>query len=205
MVVKMAFMEDETVKPDGKKFDVRNLVLTGMFVALGILYAFVLHAIFSETAGSAFAPMHITVLLCGFVCGRRYGAVCGALTPALSFWILGMPPLFLLFPMMFELAAYGYLSGLAVRYIHPVTALVAAMLGGRAMFGFACWGFFGVIAPPFGSFTFGWFLTASFVTSLPAIITQIIGVPAILFALQKARVAHFPTFRVKRENNNTCD
>ena len=56
----------------------KNLALTALCLALGLLLPLLFHAIGS---GSVFLPMHIPVLLCGFLCGWQYGAACGLLTP----------------------------------------------------------------------------------------------------------------------------
>jgi len=63
-------------------------------------------------------PMHIPVLLCGFLCGPAWAAIVGAVAPLLRFALFGMPPIF---PtgtaMAFELAAYGAVSGLMYRLL----------------------------------------------------------------------------------------
>ena len=44
--------------------------------------------------GSALSPMHIPVLLCGFLCGPAYAAAVGAVAPLLRFALFGMLPIF---------------------------------------------------------------------------------------------------------------
>ncbi len=57
-------------------------------------------------------PMHIPVLLCGLICGWKYGILVGFILPLLRHTIFGMP---ILFPtgiaMAFELATYGFVIG----------------------------------------------------------------------------------------------
>jgi len=164
-----------------------------MFTAFGILFPQIFHT-FGENAAMLFSPMHIPVLLCGFVCGRRYGAISGMLTPLLSMWILRMPPLFLVFPMAIELAAYGYIAGLAVKFLHPVFSLIATMVAGRIVFSLACWALFPLFTlPPWASHSFEWIATAAFVTGWPGMLTHIFFIPLILFALQKAKAISIPT------------
>ena len=186
-------MESETKV--AKRVNVRDIVLAAMFTALGLLYPQIFH-LFGSASGQIFSPMHIPVLLCGFVCGRHYGAICGVLTPVLSFLIFTMPPVFLLIPMALELAMYGFTSGLIVKWLHPVWALLIAMLAGRIVYGLGCWAFFPLIAPPF-PYSFEWFLTGAFVTVWPGIVTQIVAVPLILIALQKAKAIYIPTLKMK--------
>ena len=49
----------------------KNLVTSGMCVALAIVLPMAFHMI--PDAGKVFLPMHIPVLLCGLLCGPVYG------------------------------------------------------------------------------------------------------------------------------------
>jgi thiamine transporter ThiT len=81
-----------------------------MFVALGLILPFFTGQI--PKVGSMMLPMHIPVLLCGLICGWKYGLMAGAVLPLLRSALFGMPPLFpTAAAMAFELAAYGFLSG----------------------------------------------------------------------------------------------
>ena len=62
-------------------------------------------------------------------------------------------------------------------------ALLLAMIGGRIVSGLANALFMGLANAPYG---FQMFLTASFVTALPGILIQIIVIPLLVLALQKA-------------------
>ena len=70
--------------------NIRNIILGGLFVALGIVIPIAFHAI---GAGPVFLPMHIPVLLAGFTIGPTIGCLVGAVTPILSSLLTGMPPL----------------------------------------------------------------------------------------------------------------
>lgn len=64
-------------------------------------------------------PMHIFALTCGFVCGRRYGGVCGFLMPVAAGALFGAPAVYpTAIAMGFEMLAYGYLTGLLRSKIH---------------------------------------------------------------------------------------
>ena len=67
---------------------VKQLTLSAFFLALGLVLPFAFHS-FGPQAGTVFLPMHIPVLLCGFVCGPAYGALVGMLTPLLSSELTG--------------------------------------------------------------------------------------------------------------------
>ena len=149
----------------------KDMVSAALCVALGLIVPQVFHLIpFVGTVpnlGGVFLPMHIPVLLCGLLCGWRYGAACGAVVPLLSSVVTGMP---VLWPqgvsMVFELAAYGLVAGLLYRGmkkgVYP--ALVAAMVAGRLVSGAAKAILFGMAGKPFGmaAFLSGAFTTASF-------------------------------------------
>ena len=91
---------------------IRNLVLAAMFLALCLLLPFLTGQI--PQVGNALSPMHIPVLLCGFLCGWPFGLVVGAAAPLLRFSLFGLPPLFPTgIAMCFELAVDGTVSGIS--------------------------------------------------------------------------------------------
>lgn len=162
-----------------------NLTGTGLCMALGVIFPIFFHML---GAGSAFLPMHLPVLLCGLLFGWEYGAACGLIVPLLSSLLTGMPPIFpTAAAMMPELCAYGVLTGLLYRRarwnIYP--ALLAAMLGGRAVSGLANAVFMGMAGKPYG---FSAFVSAAFVASLPGIAVQIAAIPLIILSLEKAKI-----------------
>ena len=93
--------------------------------------------------GQMLCPMHLPVLLAGFVCGGPVGAAVGFIAPLLRSVIFGMPPMMAAIPMAFELLTYGLVSGLlygAFRKKNIGTtyaSLLVAMLGGRIISGIA--------------------------------------------------------------------
>lgn len=166
----------------------RNLIYTALCTALGIVLPFAFHGV--PNAGSIFLPMHIPVLLCGLICGWEYGVFCGALTPFLSSVLTGMPPAPILPGMVVELAVYGLVAGLAIKIIKTrseyagiFASLIVAMLAGRIVYGLMNAFIFRA-----GSFSISAWLTASFVTALPGIAAQIVIIPALVFALRKAKI-----------------
>jgi len=172
-----------------KKSQTKQLVITAMCIALGVVLPFALHTI--PKSGSIFLPMHIPVLLCGLLLGWPYGLVCGILAPLLSSVLTGMPPTAYLPSMVCELAVYGLVSGLLRQLIHTkkriigiYIQLIGAMLVGRIVYGVLNALIFSV-----GNFTFNMFLVGAFVTALPGIIIQIVLIPAIILVLERAGVS----------------
>ena len=152
----------------------RNIVLAALFLAL----AFVLPMITGHVPqiGNMLCPMHFPVLLAGFVLGRSV--------------LFGMPPLYpIAISMAFELATYGAVSGWMykkVRHTLPMmyAALATAMVAGRLVWGAVRF----VLAGLSGSaFPFSAFLSGALLTAVPGIIAQLILIPLILTALQKAK------------------
>lgn len=88
-------------------------------------------------------PMHIPVILCGFICGWQYGLLIGVMAPLLRSLTLGMPPIFpTAVAMAFELATYGAISGILYQVLPKkkpfiYVALLIAMIVGRLVWG-AC-------------------------------------------------------------------
>ncbi|MBR2812564.1 MAG: ECF transporter S component, partial [Solobacterium sp.] len=120
--------------------NLRNLTVAGLCLALCIVLPFITGNI--PQIGQALSPMHIPVLVCGFLAGPAYGAVVGFIGPLLRSVMFGMPPMMRAIPMAFELCAYGAISGtiykmLPKNMINVYVALIAAMLGGRAVWGIA--------------------------------------------------------------------
>lgn len=116
--------------------------------------------------------------------------ICGFLTPVLSSLFTGMPPAAILPAMACELAVYGVLTGICIKFIHTgkqliniYISLTVAMVAGRIVSGILKALIFNV-----GQYSFKIFITSSFVTCLPGIIIQFIFVPVLVFALQKSGV-----------------
>ena len=166
-----------------------KLTLSGLFLALCLVLPLLTGQI--PQIGSALSPMHIPVLLCGFVCGWPYGMAIGFIAPLLRGVIFGMPPIFPVgIAMAFELAAYGALAGLFYKIlpkkiINIYTALIVSMLGGRLVWGAAMF-----LISRFADieFTFKAFLSAAFVTAVPGIILHIVLIPLLVIALRKAKL-----------------
>jgi len=166
----------------------KRLVLAALCLALGVVLPIAFHSV--ANAGSIFLPMHIPVLLCGIICGWPYGLACGVLAPILSSLITGMPPMAYVPSMVCELAVYGLATGLIKQFVKtgkPVLdiyiALISAMLLGRITFGVL-----NALIFRAGEYSLAVWTTAAFVTALPGIIIQLIVIPILVLALQKAKI-----------------
>lgn len=167
-----------------KKINTKELVFAALFLALGIA----LPQLFARNPeiGQIALPMHFTVMLCGLICGAKYGGMCGALTPLLSSFFIGKPPLIPIgIPMIFELCTYGIIIALIYSKRNVYISLIGAMIGGRIVYGIASAIVFGVKGIPYG---FEAFIIASVVKPLPGIIAQIIIIPVVMIALTKSGI-----------------
>lgn len=141
--------------------------------------------------GKILCPMHLPVLLCGFVCGWPYGLLVGAVTPLLRSMLFSMPPLYpTAVAMAFELAAYGLLAGLFYKLlpkkpVYVYVSLILAMLGGRVVWGLVQMILMGLVAQPF---TWQIFMAGAFGNALPGILVQLVLIPVIVLALRSAKL-----------------
>lgn len=166
----------------------RNIVFTALCIAIGLILPRLVNMIPVAYPGSVLLPMHIPVLVCGFLCGWRYGAISGLILPILASALTGMPPLFpTAVSMSVELAAYGLLTGLLYQITNGriFISLIGAMIGGRIVMGLANTLLFGLADNAYG---FAVFISGAFVTAFPGIIIQLILVPIIIQAFRRAKV-----------------
>ncbi len=167
-----------------QRTDLKNLVLGAMFLALCLVLPLFTGQI--PTVGSMLLPMHLPVLLCGFVCGWPYGLAVGAIAPLLRSVTFGMPPMMpTAVAMAFELAAYGLLCGLLYkalpkRIAFVYVSLLLSMVGGRIVWGFVMYLITG------SALTFEVFLSAVIINAVPGIILQIVLIPLIVIALNRS-------------------
>ena len=165
----------------------QQLVLAAVCLALCLVLPFLTGQI--PEIGSMLSPMHIPVLLCGFLCGPAWAVVVGAVAPLLRFALFGMPPLFPVgVAMCVELAAYGAVSGglyrlLPRKPIHVYTSLIIAMLAGRILWGVVRAGLSGATG---AAFTWAAFIAGAFTQAMPGIVLHIILIPVLVLALQRA-------------------
>ena len=168
---------------------VMKIILSALFLALAYVLPFLTGQI--PEIGSMLCPLHIPVLLCGFLCDWNWGLLVGIIAPLLRSVTLGMPPLFpTAVCMAFELAAYGAIAGwmhkkLPRKKPYIYCSLLTAMLVGRLVWGaamFVCMGFTG------GSFTLAAFFAGAFVNAIPGIIVQIVLIPLLVMVLDNPKI-----------------
>jgi len=169
----------------------RNLkrILSALFLSLAYVLPFLTGQI--PEIGAMLCPMHIPVLLCGFICGWQWGLTVGFIAPLFRSLTLGMPPLFPgAVSMAFELMAYGAVSGgmhniLPKKRPYIYCSLISAMIIGRLFWGAAMFVCLGVKG---GTFTFAAFIAGALTNALPGIILQIALVPLLVMVLDNPKI-----------------
>ncbi len=168
----------------------RSIVLTGLMIAIGIVIVTILKNFGGQPILRLFSPMHFPVLIAGLVIGPVEGLICGLVTPALSYVINQLPPNGP-FAMMAELGVYGLVTGLCMKafkndkgIVRIYLSLIAAMILGRIAGGLVT----GFILNA-GEYSFSAWISAYFVGTAPAIIADLILIPVIVKALQRAGLA----------------
>ena len=167
---------------------VTKLVYAAMCLALALVLPFLTGQI--PQIGSALCPMHLPVLLAGYLCGPWWGAAVGACAPLLRHLWLGMPPLVTALGMTFELGTYGLVVGMLYRVLPKklsgiYISLLCAMVAGRAVWGCAMMVIMGISGSPF---TWSAFLAGALLNAIPGIVVQLVLIPLLVRALHKAQI-----------------
>lgn len=121
-----------------KKITLSKVITTLVAIAAAVILPQIFHAIGAITGtgnavGSALLPMHIPVILAGFIGGPMVGLIAGVLSPLASFAISSMPSAAILPFIIIELGTYGLMAGLISKAnINSFAQLVIVQLAGRA-------------------------------------------------------------------------
>lgn len=172
-----------------KNSQIKNMVLTAMFLAIGLVLPFLTGQI--KEIGNMLLPMHIPVYLCAFICSWKYGMVMGLVLPIMRSAIFHMP---VMYPnavaMAIELATYGLVAGYlygkskykCIKALYK--CMIPAMVIGRVV-----WGVTQVVLLGIGgkAYTMSAFISGAFLNAIPGIILQLILIPAIMVALGRAK------------------
>ena len=161
-----------------------NLILAALFLGIGLVLPLLTGQI--QKFGNMLLPMHIPVLLSGFIIGPVYGMIVGFVTPLLRSIMFGAP---IFYPkaivMSFELLTYGLISGVFYhiifnrrsKLINIYISLILAMVFGRVTYGIVQ-SIIGLVN--MNGFTFKVFVTEAIINAIPGIIIQLIIIPIII-------------------------
>ena len=167
----------------------RNRIMKMVFSALFLALAYVLPFLTGQIKeiGQMLCPMHLPVLLCGFICGWQWGACVGFIAPLFRSVTLGMPALFpSAFCMAFELAAYGIMAGLMYKCLPRkriliYVSLIISMIVGRVVWTLV---FMLVSGAGAGFISFYVLLGSQFRNALLGIIAQLVIIPPVVMLVE---------------------
>lgn len=166
---------------------VRKLTYAALYLAIALVLPFITGQI--PEIGQMLCPMHLPVLLCGFMCGWPWGMTVGFIAPPLRSVIFGMPAMFPgAVSMAFELAVYGGMAGLMYHLLprkKPLiyAALVISMIAGRLVWGLVRLALAGLSG---GSFPWAAFWAGAVANAIPGIILQLVLIPILVMAMERA-------------------
>lgn len=168
--------------------NIKKTVLSAVFLALGILLPFLTGQI--KEIGDTLLPMHLPVMLCGLVCGAKFGFAVGLILPFLRSVLTGMPPVY---PnavyMALELCTYGFVIGfLYFNFFKKQVwwlylSLIISQLAGRIIWGISKAVLFGIAGK---AFTIQAFILGAFIDSFSGIILQIVLIPVIAKLIERS-------------------
>jgi uncharacterized membrane protein len=189
MINKIAFSQPRSLISVLRYKDILSYLLTAAFVMLAVAVPWVFHQF--HLAGPTFLPMHIFVILAGLLFGWRAGLLVGLFTPAVSYFVSGMPVITILPQVIIELSAYGLIAGVLREKFHlrTVWSLLGAMIGGRLallatisiiyLIGGSSYSPLGMETGPMASF---W---STVQQGWPGIVIQLAFIPAIVWLVGK--------------------
>ena len=164
----------------------KQLTLSAMFLALGVLFPLLFHAV---GLGSVFLPMFSPVAAVGFFLEPTFAILVGVLTPAVSFLLSGMPPVSppILQVMVPELAVFAGLVWFCYRRADFAIwlSIFLGLLASRAVL-FLCAGMLGKALglPP------QWASAAMLAKSLPGMLAILVLVPPLIGRLLHESIFH---------------
>lgn len=163
--------------------NLHQLVRAAVLIAIGLILPQAFHSI--QNAGAIFLPMHIPVLIGGFILNPYYALCVGVVTPILSSVFTGMPPIPSLYVMILELASYGLFISLLHNKVkiglYP--SLIGGMLAGRAINIIGNYLILHILmSRPFNILTVA---TGIFVQGIPGIVIQVILIPMIVYGIER--------------------
>ena len=168
---------------DNRK-NIKNIVISGLLIAIGIIVPAIFH--YSGISGKVFLPMHIPVLIGGFLLSPMYALLVGVVTPLLNSLLTGMPPAFpMALIMMFELGVYGLIASLFYRKLKLplIVSLILSLVAGRVMAALVVYFLVMVFAIKFASPLA--FIKGGVMLGFPGIIIQIILIPILMLGINK--------------------
>ncbi len=170
---------------------IQRITVSALMIAIAVLLPQIIHMVAGKALGSVLLPMHLPVLLAGFIIGRdgkktglAFVEAVALMAPVASFFATGMPAIPTLWLMMFELSAYGLVSAIMYGKTKKIyLSLASALIAGRIVNAAVLFVGGNLIGLKLPAVTAVW---TAIITGLPGIIIQLLLIPVLVKALEKA-------------------
>ncbi len=165
-----------------------KLTLTAMFLALGLVWPMIFHAV---GLGSIFLPMFWPVAAGAFFLSTPYALTLALFTPLISSLLTGMPPFAP--PLVYVMMAELFVLNATIRFLYVNTAwgVLWKLILGLALSRLALILMVSLIAP-----WLGWpahvFSIAAVVRGIPGILSMLIFLPVLI-----SRIKHENLYRLQ--------
>lgn len=172
-----------------KTFELRSIIYAAICLALAMILPLLTGG--NASLGQMFCPMHLPVLLCGFIAGPFWGGAVGLIAPFLRFLIFGSPAIYpMAVRMAAELMVYGLAAALFYRYLPKKPAGIAISLVCAQLFGRIAWGVMqfalSIVDPKF-AFSVEIVIAQTLTPAIYGILIQLLVIPPVVYAMQKAK------------------
>ncbi len=173
-----------------KNSPLKNLTLTAMFLAVGILLPFLFGQI--PQIGSMLLPMHIPVFLCAFICGTKYGICVAVVLPIFRSLVFSRPNLYPeAIAIAFEMTVYALIAGFlynkskwkCIKALYK--SMIVAMILGRVVRVIVQLALLGIANL---TISFGAMISGVLINGIPGIILQLVLIPSIMLLLHRTKL-----------------
>lgn len=166
--------------------DIKKIVYTAICLAVSLAIPQICYVI-GIFSGSVFLPMHIGVIVTGFIAGPISGGLVGVLVPFICNIITQTPGYPMVYFLMVEISAFGFSVGYfyKIRKYGINASLILSQIVGRIFYAIAVVFALNVLKMPF-AFARMLDITQKLISSIPGIIIQLIVIPPIVRVIEKS-------------------
>lgn len=116
-----------------KIIETKKITMSALFIAIGVILPQFFH-ICGPNAGKMFLPMFIPIFLAALMLPLSYAVIISVVIPIISFFIMGMPPIPMLYFMIIELIVYATVANLLSNRINIYINIVLSLVISRVVY-----------------------------------------------------------------------
>ncbi|MCS7265625.1 MAG: ECF transporter S component [Armatimonadetes bacterium] len=172
----------------------REILVASLFAALGVIVPILFHLV---GLGRVFLPMHLPILASGFFVSPIVAGAAGFVTPLVSSFLTGMPPLPIAIAMSIELATLASFASICYRFfgkmvqlqkgIGKIISVLSSTIAAIVARIFVDLILIATVIAPLLQLPAGAFGLASVLVGMPGIILQLTIVPAVVLAIEQVQ------------------